>query len=315
MANVFGILTALVLALSAFIAYKNKGAYEEKITETGKQKSLLTSSEAKLATLKVELAALPAQISEVDTNVEKLTGTESLLQKSNVALKEANDLLDTKIAANKEKLDVVRSKIDKSGNLEDLAAKLRTTTGELEELAQSISKSEAKLANLTAEVSSSENQLVTAKTKFENFSSGQSLASLKTKIRMIYPNWGFVTLASGNNAGVMTNSTLNVTREGKTIAKLLVTAVETSTSSASIVPDSLGSDVTLMVGDRVEAEIKVAPSIPAISKAPVTTAEPVAPIFPEADPTLAPATEPTTPAAEPATTPAAPAAEADPFGN
>jgi hypothetical protein len=60
-----------------------------------------------------------------------------------------------------------------------------------------------------------------------------------------------VTLASGNNAGVMANSTLDVVRDGETIAKLLVTAVETGSASASIVPDSLASNVTLRVGDHV----------------------------------------------------------------
>ena len=60
-----------------------------------------------------------------------------------------------------------------------------------------------------------------------------------------------MTLASGNNAGVVTNSTLSVVRGGEAIAKLLVTAVESGSASASIVPDSLAPDVTLMVGDQV----------------------------------------------------------------
>ena len=67
-----------------------------------------------------------------------------------------------------------------------------------------------------------------------------------------------MTLAAGNHAGVVTNSILNVVRNGETIASLLVTAVESSSASASIVPDSLASDVTLMVGDRVVPGTKVA---------------------------------------------------------
>ena len=49
----------------------------------------------------------------------------------------------------------------------------------------------------------------------------------------------------------MTNSILDVVRNGSVVAKLMVTAVESGSSSASIIPDSLGEDVTLMVGDRV----------------------------------------------------------------
>ena len=166
-----------------------------------------------------------------------------------------------KVAANKVQLDGVREKTEKTGDLKELASKMRATKAELEELAQSIAGAEAKLANLTAQNSSTDAQVRDTKGKFENFSSGQSLASLQTRIRSIYPNWGFVTLASGNNAGVVTNSTLNVVRDGQTIAKLLVTAVESNSASASIVPDSLAPEVTLMVGDRVvPAQKAAAPS-------------------------------------------------------
>ncbi len=89
------------------------------------------------------------------------------------------------------------------------------------------------------------------KKKFETISSGQSLPTLNTRIRSIYPTWGFVTLATGNAGGVVTNSTLDVVRDGSTIAKLLVTSVERNSASASIIPDSIAPDVTLMVGDRV----------------------------------------------------------------
>ena len=61
---------------------------------------------------------------------------------------------------------------------------------------------------------------------------------------------------AGNNAGVNANSTLDVVRDGETIAQLLVTAVESRSASASIIPDSIAQDVTLMVGDRVVATSK-----------------------------------------------------------
>ena len=157
-----------------------------------------------------------------------------------------------KIAANKEKLDEIRDKTSKIGDIKELASKMRAINAELEELAQSISSTEAKLANLTAQNTETEgrseqdDELTTT-----IISSNQSLPTLNTRIRSIYPTWGFVTLAAGNDAGVVANSTLDVVRDGATIAKLLVTAVETSTASASIIPDSVSQDVTLMVGDRV----------------------------------------------------------------
>ncbi len=243
MANVFGILTAIVLALAAFIATKNKTAYENEISET--------KSQARLTAAEAVLAALPIERASVDAEVVKLTAVEESEQASNAKLKADFDAKTAKLAANKEKLDDIREKTAKTGDIKELASKMNAINGELEQLGQSITATEAKLANLTAQNSQTETQIKASKDKFDNFSKGQSLPSLKTRIRSIYPNWGFVTLAAGNNAGVVANSTLDVVRDGQTIAKLLVTAVESGTASASIVPDSVVPDVTLMVGDRV----------------------------------------------------------------
>ena len=251
MANVFGILTAIVLALAAFIATKNKAAYETEISQTKEQHELLTKSQARLKAAKAVLAQLPIDRAAVDEEVVKLTETEAAQQKSNDVLTKESETKTAKVAASKAQLDDIREKTQKTGDIKELAAKMNAMNAELERLTQEISGTEAKLANLTAENTSTEGQIKTSKDKFDKYSKGESLPTLKTHIRSIYPNWGFVTLAAGNNAGVVTNSTLDVVRDGEPIAKLLVTAVESGTASASIVPDSLASDVTLMVGDRV----------------------------------------------------------------
>jgi archaellum component FlaG (FlaF/FlaG flagellin family) len=123
---------------------------------------------------------------------------------------------------------------------------------ELEELTQNITDNEASLANLTAQDAATAADAEKRKENLAILASGESLPSLKTSIRSIYPTWGFVTLNAGNNAGVTATSTLDVVRDGAIIAKLLVTSVESRSASASIIPDSIAQDVTLMVGDRVE---------------------------------------------------------------
>ena len=260
MANVFGILTAIVLALAAFVAFKNKEHYATSIEQTKIQKENLTKSEARLKAAQDVLTALPVEISGVDAEVDKLSTAEATQKKANDDLTAKVAEKTKKIADNKEKLDDIRAKTEKSGNINELAAKLRATSAELVELAVSIDAATGKLANLTAQNSANDAQVNASKDKFDNYTSGQSLPALNTRIRSIYPNWGFVTLAGGNNAGVVANSTLNVVRNGETIAKLLVTAVESSSASASIVPDSLAADATLMVGDRVVPAPKAAKS-------------------------------------------------------
>ena len=81
--------------------------------------------------------------------------------------------------------------------------------------------------------------------------SGNSSISLKTRIRSVYPTWGFVTLNGGDKAGVVLNSTLAVVRDDEVVCKLFVTTVERDSASANIVPDSIDPGVVLMVGDRV----------------------------------------------------------------
>ncbi len=262
MANVFGILTAIVLALSAFVAFKNKEHYASSIEQTQTEKANLTKSEARLKADQAVLTQLPIDRAAVDADVDKLSVAEATQKKANDDLTAKVAEKTKKIGENKEKLDDIRAKTEKIGNIKELAAKLRATNTELEGLAASIESTTGKRDNLTAQIAATDAQVNSSKGKFENFTSGQSLPELNTRIRSIYPNWGFVTLAAGNNAGVVTNSTLNVVRNGETIAKLLVTAVESTTASASIVPDSMASDVTLMVGDRVVPGSKAAAKTP-----------------------------------------------------
>lgn len=265
MAKVFGTLTAIVLALAVFIATKNKAAYETELSETATQKEALTKSQARLKRDQAELAQLPIDRKAVDDEIVKLTDTETSQQKTNDDLAKQIESKTKTIAAKKAQLDEIREKTQKTGDIKELASKMNDTKQELERLTQAITTAEAKIANLTAQNTQTESQISSAKENFKRYSEGQSLASLKTRIRSIYPNWGFVTLASGNSSGVVTNSTLDVVRDGQLIGKLLVTAVEANTASASIVPDSLAQDTTLMVGDQVVPGEK-------ITKAPVAAA-------------------------------------------
>ena len=258
MANVFGILTAITLALAAFVAFKNKGKYTSVIAETIVQRDNLSASEIRLMEAEKILADLPVERAGVDAQADELFAEETTRKRANEETKAQVDERTAKIAANKQQLDEIREKTQKTGDLKELAAILRTTSADLDELTESISNADAKLLNLTAQHAASEGQVAVSRGRFENFASGQSLPEMETRIRSIYPSWGFVTLAGGNNIGVVANSVLNVIRNGQTIAMLLVTAVESNSASASIIPDSLEDDVTLMVGDQVVPGIKPA---------------------------------------------------------
>lgn len=254
MANVFGILTTIVLLLAGFVTYKNQAAYELEIENRKKRQVELDISEARLKAAQEALAATIAERTEVDAEVVKLTEEESQQMKANTDMKSDFERKTAETVSNKEKLDEIRQKTAKVGDLKELAPKMRALNAELEELAVLISNTEKTNEELTVTNTQTEAQVNGMKKKFETISNSQSLPILKTQIRAIYPTWGFVTLGTGNIGGVVSNSTLAVVRDGAIIAKLLVTSVERSSASASIIPDSVSQDVTLMVGDSVVPE-------------------------------------------------------------
>lgn len=251
MANILGIFTAIILAVAAFVAFKNNERLKVEITNRATEEASLKQSQERLKAALAVLKALPIERAEVDAEFAAQTEIETALKESNDALKADIEDKTQQIEANKQELDAFREKIAKIGNIRELASKMKDMRTELEELTQSIADNEASLANLTAEDAATEADAKKRKLDLDTLGRGESLPTLKTSIRSIYPTWGFVTLNAGNNAGVSTNSTLDVVRDGATIAKLLVTSVESRNASASIIPDSIAPDVTLMVGDRV----------------------------------------------------------------
>lgn len=68
-------------------------------------------------------------------------------------------------------------------------------------------------------------------------------AGLKGKVLAVNPQWDFVVLDIGGNAGLVERGELLVNREGKLVAKLRVTSVEGNRSIANVLPEWRVSDV------------------------------------------------------------------------
>lgn len=258
MANILGIFTAIILAVAAFVAMKNNARFEEEISSRDVESRNLEKSQARLKAAQEVLRQLPIERAEVDAQFAAKSEEETSIQESNEALKSEIEEKTSKIASNRGELDEIREKIAGLGNIQDLADTMRNKRVELEELDTTITNNEATLANLTARGASVQADATRRKEELDTLQKGQSIPSLKTRIRNIYPAWGFVTLADGNNAGVVANSALDVVRGNEVVARLLVTGVENSSASASIIPDSIDEGVTLMVGDQVVPGSKAA---------------------------------------------------------
>jgi predicted nucleic acid-binding Zn-ribbon protein len=260
MAKIFGIISAVVLGLCGIVAYKNNEKYELEISNTDSEKVSLAKEKTRLKTAEDNLKKTSSALKELETTIAQTEQSVTAQSKKNDDLKQALEAKTTKATASKQELEQIREKTAKIGDISELAGKMRSLTAELGELNQTVTTAEAKLADLTAQNKRCESQVTTLKQKFESISSGQSVSTLNTKIRSIYPNWGFVTLSAGGLDGIVSNSTLEVVRGDATVAKLLVTSVESKTAAASVIPDSMANDTTLMIGDRVIASSQKSPT-------------------------------------------------------
>ncbi len=260
MSKIFGTLTLVVLAIAAFIGLKNKNAYKVEIENRQAAEATLAKTEARKNAAIKDRDETKAEKEAVLAEIPKVEAQRDDQQKANDELTKTKEAKATEAEGNKAKLDQAREKTDSLGNIRDLASKLGAMINESKELDDSVATSETKLASLTTENSRVEGQVSEQRKQVELRSKGESFPTLRTRVSAVYPNWGFVTLASGNTAGVITNSTLDVVRDDEVIAKLLVTAVERNSSSASIIPDTMKEDVTISPGDLVVPGVKVTPA-------------------------------------------------------
>lgn len=290
MANIFAAITAVLLAASAYVAFKNQQAFEKEILDSKVAKDRLDTSRQRLSDLRTER----------DDTIEERTGVEEdTLAKQEVEKerKDGNEKLQGDITtkrgeveSNARRIAEIEDQTKEQGELRDLADKVRRMRNEISGLEDDKAGAEARLANLLANKTSTESTIDNYKSENEAFSKQRSYFK-SARISGIFGPWGFVTLGSGNTAGVVTNSNLDVVRGGEVIAKLRVRSVESSRAAADIIPDSVLEDVTLMVGDRVvpaaveEAPEQAAPAQPAGGDLTL-------------DPEPAPAPEPADPPAE-----------------
>ena len=251
MATTFGILTFLILCSSAFVAWKNNDRMKLEIERKNTSLTNLDINEKELKRLQGILNALPDEIAGVRAETETARAEEVELQDTNRKLKSDVEVKTNKIASNDREYEQTRTTLLLVGEPNELVTKAKEMRVQSEEFDVVIANKESQLENLNAENTSAEDLGRRLKENLDIIGRGSSLPTMKTKIQHIYPNWGFVTLAGGYRTGVTGGSSLNVVRDGNVIGKLVVSTVERSSASASIVPDSIPEDITLRVGDQV----------------------------------------------------------------
>ena len=260
MPALFGTLTAIVLALSTWIAYKNRVEYEKQIdfrkTEEKNYAKEVKDFDRTTEAWKLAIADKEAFIEEntvLGTEIKALEGDiESLVAEVEQKESDKNRL--------QQEIDAANAVMDKVGGARALVPKVRGLRKDVDALELAIEDGNAQLSNLKQIKADTESIIMVNEKRVENETAGRSQPSLNTTIKTVYSSWGFVTLNGGDIQGVVPGSTLEVIRGGEVVAKLKVTTVEEDRAAADIVRESVGPDVYLRPGDQVKAVVSTKPA-------------------------------------------------------
>ena len=251
MVNTFGILSAIVLAFSAFVAFKNKEEFEKQdIATTAEQGRLETNTKTYndlLASIKqLESDTADANKSRDDYRARVETQTEK-----NDAVQADIDEKEKELTSTKREVADAQEKLKELGDLEELAPKIERLQASIAEYKDKVADLNTQIDRLRGEKSRTGEVLASVKKKQSQITSGQSFPTMKTKIRSIDRRLGIVTLAAGIRSGVIGGSKVAVIRNGEKIAELNVKAVSANLATADVIQSSLKEGENVAPGDTV----------------------------------------------------------------
>ncbi|MFT6178578.1 MAG: hypothetical protein ACJAQT_002587 [Akkermansiaceae bacterium] len=253
MANTFGILTALVLAFSAFVAFKNKEEFKTQIDVTKLEDANRVRNTKNYDGLRTDILGLKKETDTANGSRDDYRAKLEAQEKANGAIALESKESKEKLDSTTERLDNKTTKLQELGPLKDLAPKIKRTTASILELENQVVILKGENSRLLGNKTNSATRLAAIKEKLSNITSGRSLASMKTTVRSVSSSLGLVTLNGGMKVGVIGGSKVAVMRGGEKIAELNVTAVSANTATADVIQSSLKEGESVSAGDKVIA--------------------------------------------------------------
>ena len=256
MAKILLIISALVIAATAYLGFATKQKVEEVQGQLKEKKATLITTQADLSktkgTLKKtedELVAAKATIEEKDKDIVAKKGE---IDKLTADLKKTSDELAAKIE------EIAKfAKPDATGAPVDLE-KMRA---EMDALSKSKVELEGRVAELTQvqdtlnkQLSDEKSKTVSAETQVKAYKQNYTRLGVTGTVLAYNPGWNFVVLSIGDKQSLKAGKEMVVTRGGQMVAKVRVTSVEPSTSIADIIPSSVAKGQSVQPGDSVVYE-------------------------------------------------------------
>ena len=302
--KVFLVISAVVLAGSAYLAWDNKSTLEDSIAAVETEKATLDKRQKAVVVVKEELAKLEQSTQKYLDEAESLATAKIDLDAKTVEAESNLKMLQSKTTLVKTELEKARKTLEHVDEVRKIQKEMVQIQTQIEAAELDVVQKEGAAA--AAKVDADRLSKVAAELAAlrADQAAGLIRGDFQSNVKKAYNKWGFVVVNGGNDQGVVDRAQLDVYRRGQPICKLLVTSVEPSESVAEIIPGSLAAGQTVQIGDTVVKTIRGGN----------TPARPVAPkTIPAGAPkTAAPAGgSMTSPAAAPASKPAG---EPDPFG-
>ena len=251
MAPTFGSLAALILLFAAFVANKNKEAIEE-------ANSVIAQEDKKFDRQTTTYDGLVSDIDGLVTDKEDADASREAKQIDLDKQLAENKATEAELASKKaeaasieEEVASAEDKLKAVGDPRDLAPKIEALKMAVAGMEDDVALINAQVSKLLSDKKTTDSQATELKRVLSYRTKGMSQPTLRTRINSVFRNYGFVTLAGGDGAGVVAGSKLSVLNNGEEIAQLRVTAVEANSSSANIIPSSLKGDTSISIGDVV----------------------------------------------------------------
>lgn len=255
MAKILLIISAIVIAATAYLGFATKGKVDGlqddlKTTKTklGATTTELNSTKGKLKTTEENLTAAKADIEAKDKSIAeqkgKIDGLTGEIEKAKA-----------EIADKTAKLDEVQKQLEKATaggiSIEELGAKLKELTEAKTRLETELAEAKQVNESLNKDLDAQKAKAVASDAQVQAYKQNIVKQGLSGTILAYNPGWNFVVLSIGDRQGLKAGKEMVVTRGGQMIGKVKVTTVEPSSSIADVIPNSIARGTSVQPGDTV----------------------------------------------------------------
>jgi Tfp pilus assembly major pilin PilA len=249
---------SLILAVIAALAVGSVNFFvvKDKISaltdDRNTQRTQKEQAQTELASTKKELAKTQADLKQTqqqlaDTQAER----DKAVADDAAQTKRANDLTD-KLAKTTQERDLAQDELaayKSSGLTAAQVARLNNSLKDMQEAMVALNEEKKVLMHTRDRLQARLDQLIGTNPDI------LLRADLKGKIVAVDPKWDFVVLDIGDDQGVKENAELLVSRDGKLVAKVIVSRLDKDRSIANVIPG-------WKLGDVIEGD-EVSPAHPA----------------------------------------------------